>query len=145
MRRRLTPIAIAAVVIAAAVIAIVATRDDGGAADDTTSSPFATRTADAGGVTVEATLGRLDDAGATAEVVFDTHSEELDLDVAAGATLTVGGTTWPTEGWDGDGDGGHHREGELRFAAGGPVDGEATLTIAGLSEPVTFRWPAPPA
>lgn len=144
MRRRLIPIAIAVVVIAAIVIAVVATRDDGGGADDTASSPFATRTAEAGEVTVEATLGRLDDGGAAAQLVFDTHSVELDLDVAAGATLTVGGTAWPTQGWDGDGAGGHHREGELRFAAAGPVDGDVTLTITGLSEPVTFRWPARP-
>lgn len=144
MRRRLIPMVIAAAAIAAA-IALVATRDDGGDTSDATASPFPTRTAEAGEVTVEATLLRLDADGATAKVVFDTHSVELDLDVADGATLTIGGTAWPTQGWNGDGAGGHHREGELRFDPAGPVDGEATLTIAGLDEPVTFRWPARPA
>lgn len=136
MRRRLIPMVIAAAVIVAR---------DGGSTGDATSSPFPTRTAEAGEVTVEATLVRLDAGGATARVVFDTHSEELDLDVATGATLTVGATAWPTEGWNGDGAGGHHREGELRLDPAGPVEGEATLTIAGLAEPVTFRWPAGPA
>jgi len=145
VRRRLIPIMIAAAVIAAAAVAVIAARDDGGSTGDTTSSPFPTRTAKAGEVTVEATLIRLDTEGATSTVVFDTHSVELDLDVATGATLTVGGTAWPTQGWDGDGPGGHHREGELRFDPAGPVEGEATLTITGLAEPVTFRWPARPA
>ena len=139
------PIVIAATVIVAAGVAVIVARDDGGSTGDTTSSPFPTRTAEAGEVTVEATLLRLDADGATAKVVFDTHSVELDLDVADGATLTIGGTAWPTQGWNGDGAGGHHREGELRFDPAGPVDGEATLTIAGLDEPVTFRWPARPA
>lgn len=137
--RRLIPIAVAAAVVIAGAIAAVATRD-GGAGEDTPASRFATRADEAGEVTVEATLRRLDDTGAVAGVVFDTHAVELDLDVAAGATLTVGGVAWPAEAWDGDGPGGHHREGELRFTPAGPAGGDAVLRIAGLSEEVTFRW-----
>jgi len=139
VRRRLIPIAVAIAVLITGAIAVAATRD-GGAGDDAPTSRFATRTADAGEVTVEATLRRLDDTGAVAAIVFDTHTVELDLDVAAGATLTVGGVAWPTEAWDGDGPGGHHREGELRFTPTGPADGDAVLTIGGLDEEVTFRW-----
>ena len=139
MRRRLIPFALAAIVAGAAVVTLVATRG-GDSADDTASSPFETRTQEAGEVTVEATLREVDETGAAAAIVFDTHAVELDLDVAGGAVLTVSGTAWPTEAWDGEGPGGHHREGELRFTAGGPPEGEAVLTIAGLSEPVTFRW-----
>ena len=142
MRRRLIPMALAAMVAIVAVVAFVTTR--GGGADDAEANTFGTRTHEAGEVTVEATLRRVDDAGAAAAVVFDTHAVALDLDVAGGAVLTVSGTAWPTEAWDGDGPGGHHREGELRFAAGGPPEGEAVLTIAGLSEPVTFRWQVGP-
>lgn len=144
MRRRLIAIGIAATAVAGAV-ALVATRGDGGnsAGGASAGSTFETRTEDAGEVTVEATLVQLGDTGAVAEVVFDTHAVELDLDVAAGATLTVGGVAWPTGGWDGDGPGGHHREGELRFSAAGQAEGDAVLTLAGLSEPLTFRWPLP--
>lgn len=144
MRRRLIAIGIAATAVAGAV-ALVATRGDAGnaAGGASAGSTFETRTEDAGEVTVKATLLQLGDAGAVAEVVFDTHAVELDLDVAAGATLTVGGVAWPTGGWDGDGPGGHHREGELRFSAAGRAEGDAVLMLAGLSEPLTFRWPLP--
>lgn len=138
MRRRLIPIGVAAAVVIAGAFAVVSSRGDGGPGD-TRASRLATRTAEAGEVTVQATLRRLDAGGAVADIVFDTHSVELDLDVGAGATFTVGGTAWPVEGWDGDGPGGHHREGELRFTAAGPAGGDAVLTIAGLSEEVTFR------
>ena len=137
MRRRLIAVALAGIVIVA-VAALVASR--GGGADDDPDAAFAPRTQEAGEVTVEATLRRVDGAGATAALVFDTHAVDLDLDVARGAVLTVGGSTWPTDAWEGDGPGGHHRAGELRFAAGGPPEGEAVLTVTGLSEPVTFRW-----
>ena len=113
MRRRLIALGLAAAAVAGAV-ALAATRGDGDPGGGASAgSPFETRTEDAGEVTVEATLVQLGDAGAVAEVVFDTHAVKLDLDVAAGATLTVGGVAWPTGGWEGDGPGGHHREGEL--------------------------------
>ena len=139
MRRRL--IIAVAVAVAAGAVALVVTRD-GSAADDPGPSRFATRTLEAGPVTVQATLRRLDRAGATARIVLDTHAVELDLDVVAAATLTVGGTKWRAERWDGDGPGGHHRDGDLRFAAAGPPDGEAVLSIRGLSQPLEFRWAA---
>jgi hypothetical protein len=143
MRRRLISLTLAAAAVAGAV-AFVATRDgDDSASSASAGASFATRTEDAGEVTVEATLRQLDGAGAIAQLVFDTHAMELDLDVAAGATLTVDGAAWPTSGWEGDGPGGHHREGELRFEAAGPAEGDAVLSIDGLSEPLTFRWPAP--
>jgi hypothetical protein len=143
MRRRLISLTLTAAVVAGAV-AFVATRDgDDSASSASAGSSLATRTQDAGEVTVKATLRQLDGAGAVAHLVFDTHAVELDLDVAAGATLTVDGAAWPTSGWEGDGPGGHHREGELRFEAAGPAEGDAVLSIDGLSEPLTFRWPAP--
>lgn len=128
-----------ALALVAAGAILVASRGGGGPGD-TSSSAFAARTSSAGEVTVEATLRQVNDSGAVAGLVFDTHSVELDLDVAAGTTLTVGGTVWPTVGWDGDGPGGHHREGAISFSAAGPARGEAVLTVAGLDEPVTFDW-----
>lgn len=144
MRGRLIGFGMAAVVVAGAVALAVGRGDGGSPAEGPPGrSAFETRSEEAGEVAVEATLVQLGDAGAVAEVVFDTHSVELDLDVAAGATLTVGGVAWPTGGWDGDGPGGHHREGELRFSAAGPAEDDAVLVIEGLSEPLTFRWPLP--
>ncbi|HEX7165531.1 MAG TPA: hypothetical protein VF230_00990 [Acidimicrobiales bacterium] len=72
--------------------------------------------------------------------MFDTHSVELDLDVAASARLVVDGTPWTAPVWDGTGPSGHHREGTLRFTATGDSTGTAELTIAGLPELVRVTW-----
>ena len=98
------------------------------------------RTVKAEKVTVKVTPTLLDSSGATFAIVLDTHSVELSLDVAAGAVLNVGGTVWPTSGWSGDGPSGHHRTGQLRFTAGGPATGTATLTISGLPASVETTW-----
>lgn len=115
---------------------------DGGTAKTDGGVPTAlpARTVSAGPVTVKLEPRQLDAAGAAFEISFDTHSEALDLDVARSSTLVVGGTAWPVIGWSGDGPGGHHREGNLRFSAGGPATGRATLTVTGLSKPVSATW-----
>lgn len=125
-------------------VAVVVVSRVGGGDDADTGGPAATalavRTVEAGPVTVKIEPRQFDAAGAAFKVTFDTHSEGLDLDVARGATLLVGGAAWPVAGWTGAGPGGHHREGELRFSAGGPAAGTATLTITGLSRPATATW-----
>lgn len=113
-----------------------ATSSDDGAA----SNPGVDRTIEAGSVTVKLQLRQLDVDGAVFELIFDTHNVELDQDLVQEARLVVGETPWPTEEWSGDGVGGHHREGELRFTAAGPAEGVATLTIDGLPEPVIATW-----
>lgn len=102
-----------------------------------------TRTVEAGEVTVTITPTRFDRTGAVFAIALDTHTVELDLDVSDGAELTVEGVTWPDAAWEGDGAGGHHREGDLTFAAAGDAAGEATLTIDGLPEPVRATWTLP--
>ena len=104
------------------------------------TSSWPTRTVGAGSVTVKMQPTRLDAGGAVFKVSFDTHSVELNLDVAARARLVVGSSTWPTIGWSGDGPGGHHRQGQLRFDPAGPATGTATLTIGGLPKPVSATW-----
>jgi hypothetical protein len=47
---------------------------------------------------------------------------------------------WGGVTWSGDGPTGHHREGTLRFAAGGPASGAAALSLSGLRAPVTATW-----
>jgi hypothetical protein len=98
------------------------------------------RTVAAGAVTVKILPRQLDARGAVFKVSFDTHSVDLNQDLARQARLTVGGTTWPVAGWSGGGPGGHHREGNLSFNAIGTAVGTATLSIDGLPGPVTATW-----
>lgn len=101
------------------------------------------RTVDARSVQVTITPTRFDARGATFAIVLDTHVVELSTDLAASAMLEVDGRTWPVVGWSGDGLGGHHRGGELRFDPGGATRGTARLTIAGFPEPVAVTWDLP--
>lgn len=145
MRRRLTLTVLAVVALAGA--GVVAWQAGRGESDTTASAGsvagFAERSATAGAVTVKGQPRRVDGQGATFKVVFDTHSEELDLDVARAARLEINGVPWPGAVWDGDGPSGHHREGELRFPAGSTPAGTVLLTLSGLSAPVEFRWTLP--
>lgn len=100
------------------------------------------RTVEAGPITVKLEPRQFDAAGAVFKITFDTHSAELGQDLARQSRLVVGDTPWPVAAWSGDGPGGHHREGELRFTAAGPVAGTVTLNIDGLPEPVTVTWDA---
>jgi len=97
----------------------------------------------AGEVNVTITPTRIDTEVAEFTVAFDTHTVDLDLDVAANAALTIDGTDWVDPTWDGARPGGHHRQGTIRFTAGGPASGHAVLTIGGLDEPVTASWTLP--
>jgi len=115
----------------------------GGDAPTVAAAGLEERTVTVGAVEVKITPTRLDATGADFDVTFDTHSVNLDLDVAHQATLTINDKTWTEPVWDGAGAGGHHREGTLTFTTAGPADGEAVLTIAGLDEPVTARWALP--
>ena len=102
-----------------------------------------TRTLDAGSVDVTITPTRFDAQSATFAIVLDTHAVELSMDLAASAVLDVDGLTWPIAGWSGDGPGGHHREGELRFDPAGAARGSVRLTIAGFPKPVEATWTIP--
>ena len=113
-----------------------ATRSDNGPA----ATSLADRTVEAGSVTIKLQPRQLDADGAAFKISFDTHEVELDQDMVRQARLVVGETPWPVVTWSGDGPGGHHREGELRFTAAGPAAGIATLIIEGLPEPVSATW-----
>ena len=121
-------------------VVVVAVAACGSGDDDATAERFPTRTAEAGAVTVEITPTRIDGTGAAFKVSFDTHSVELDLDVAGNARLVVGGTPWTSAVWDGAGPGGHHREGTLSFDAAGDPSGTAKISVGGLAEPVEASW-----
>ena len=141
MRRRLTIAAIAAI---AAILlgggTYLANRSgDQDAGTDSAAPGLETREMSAGEVDVTMEPVQLDDGGAAFTIVLDTHAVDLAADLTH-ATLEVGGTAWPVEAWSGDGPGGHHREGELRFEPAGPATGTATLTIPELPEPVEATW-----
>ena len=95
------------------------------------------------GVTVKVTPGSLAGAEWEFEVVFDTHSGELKDDLLKAAVLVADGRTpsSPT-GWQGDGPGGHHRKGVLRFKppAASPASIELRLQRPGEAAPRVFRW-----
>lgn len=76
-------------------------------------------------------------------VVFDTHSAELDFDILQAVSLVddQGRANSPLA-WDGPGPGGHHREGILTFAAINPTPPFVELkikNIAGIPERA-LRW-----
>ena len=133
-RRRLI---VAAVVVVVAVATVVVAKRGG---DPAAPKLFAEREVEAGEVTVKVRPVRIDDQGAEFRVVFDTHSVDLGIDVAANARLTVGGSPWTAPSWSGAAPGGHHREGTLRFLSGGPAAGEVELRLSGLPAPVTATW-----
>lgn len=139
MRPRMILMAAAVVVVAAVGVAAVASGDgeDGKRAD---SSPLAAKTVKTGEITVVLEPQRLDASGAEFAITLDTHSEELDMDLVAGAALVVNGAKWPAAAWDGDGPSGHHREGRLVFDAAGSATGPVEITLDGFPEPVTAQW-----
>ena len=99
-----------------------------------------TKTVSAGSVQLTIQPIRIDASGAAFNLQVDTHSGSLDLDLPGASKLEVDGRGWQLAGWSGDGPGGHHRRGELRFTARGTSGRNATLTISGLSSPVVVSW-----
>ena len=113
----------------------------GGQPSSLSSAPgLAPRTVTAGSVEVTITPVRVDDSGAAFQIKFDTHSGDLGLDVPAASRLVVDGNEWRGASWVGDPPGGHHREGELRFKAGGTAQGEVRLSLSGLPAAVEASW-----
>jgi hypothetical protein len=104
---------------------------------------LAPQTSSQSGVTVKVTPRSLAGAEWEFEVVFDTHSQELNDDPQKAAVLVADGSkpSSPT-GWQGDVPGGHHRKGVLRFkpAAASPARVELRLQRPGEASPRVFRW-----
>ena len=115
----------------------------GFAAGALAAGDFPPQTSSQSGVTVKVTPRNLAGAEWEFEVVFDTHSGELKDDLLKAAILVAdGGKPWSPTGWQGDGPGGHHRKGVLRFKSPLPQPKEIALQIArpGESAPRSFRW-----
>jgi hypothetical protein len=120
---------------------LAACSGDGGAANaEVDGRALATRTTEVDSVKVSVAPRQVSTRAAVFAITLDTHSGDLGVDLRKAATLTVGGNDWPIATFDGDGPGGHHREGALRFRASGPPTGEMRLTIGGIGEPAEFSW-----
>lgn len=94
-------------------------------------------------VTVKATPKNLQGEVWDFELVFDTHSQELNDDLLKSAALvTTDGRQVAPTAWNGDPPSGHHRKGVLRFNALTPRPEvvELRLVRAGEPAPRVFRW-----
>ncbi len=111
--------------------------------DDTAASSLPVRTVQAGAVEVTLTPLTLDTSGAAFRVELDTHTVPLDLDIAASAQLRVDHISADGARWEGQGPGGHHREGTLRFTIAVPAGANVELRITGLPADVIAAWSAP--
>ncbi len=159
MLRRL---AFAAAVGVAAVLALACSsggdgRPAGSASPDAAGEDL-TRSAEAGGVTVEATwltvatLGAVDadltayppDKYVIIELKLDTHSGDLNaIDLQREAALKQDGMTLEPETWLSLSDDSHHREGVLVFPRSFK-EGEVELTVPLKDEDVGLLWEAAP-
>lgn len=115
----------------------------GSSSTPTTQSGLDARKVVLGGLEIIAKPTQVDASGAVFDIAFDTHTGAPEIDVAANASLTVKGVTWTSPAWSGDGPGGHHRAGTLRFTPAGPATGQVLLTITGLPGPVSATWELP--
>jgi cytoskeletal protein RodZ len=101
-----------------------------------------TQTSSEGAVTIKVTPKTLTvGSEAIFEIVFDTHSVELNYDVAQIAKLTDDiGNTYKPISWTGR-KGGHHVEGVLTFPSITDSVKKATLTIPGIdNKDRVFTW-----
>lgn len=138
MRRTLAGLTLA---VAAVALAWTLSGTSGDPEDPGAAAP---RSADASGVEVTVTPLRLDEEGAVFRVSLDTHTVDLEPDVATGSTLRVGAAEWGPPRWVGESATSHHLAGQLAFTAQGSLGGAMELTIAALPAPATFRWDVGP-
>ena len=111
---------------------------------DTATPPgLEAQTVQAGAVEVRMTPLSIDRSGAVFDLVLDTHTVSLDLDLAGAAQLRINSDLAGTPVWEGPGPGGHHREGILRFTTPIPPGAAVELRITGLPQDATATWTAP--
>ena len=148
---------VAALVLTVAVALAVACGGGGGGGDDrATPTPAAdlTRTAEAGGITVDGTwlvaegLGEVDadlsayplDGFVLVEIAFTTHSGDLNkVDMEEASGLKQGGEAATPAAWVSLSDDSHHRGGVLVFERT-ETDGPVELTVDLGDEKVALVW-----
>jgi hypothetical protein len=113
-----------------------------GAGGAAAAQGLSTQSSSAAGVTVKVTPRALSGSAWEFEIVFDTHTQELNDDLLKTASLRADGKPLAAAGWQGDPPGGHHRKGVLKFSAVDPRAQEIELRITrpGEPKPRSFRW-----
>lgn len=119
---------------------------------DSTTPADLTQSAEAGAVTVQVTPLTLQEPQATAldfQIVMDTHSVDLGMDLAQTAVLRIGDQEIAANAWQAPAGGGHHVEGTLSFPAIDDsgrrwLEGATAVTLiirdlAGIAER-SFTW-----
>jgi hypothetical protein len=109
------------------------------------SAELGTQRSSERGVTVAVTPQNIGRDASTWEfkVILDTHSADLSDDLLKSAVLVdSAGKRHSPLAWDGAPQGGHHREGILRFAAVAAPTTSVELVITRPGEPVprSFKW-----
>lgn len=110
-----------------------------------TAQPLKSQTSNRSAVTLKVTLTTIEGDTWEFEMVFDTHTQELNDDLLKNAALfTPDGKQLAPISWEGDPPSGHHRKGKLRFNAVKPQPKvlELRVTRAGEPGPRVFKWNA---
>jgi hypothetical protein len=110
---------------------------------DTEPEALGSRTAQAGDVAVTMTALSLGPDGAAFDIALETHSVELDIDLAEAGQLSIDGQLADRGTWLGSAPGGHHRSGTLSFPTAVPSGARVELLINGLPQEVSGLWTAP--
>jgi hypothetical protein len=139
MRRALTLAAVALAVTSAGAVLVSCGTDNDARPIATSATGIEAREVTAGDVAIEVVPLQLDASGALFAITLDSHSVDLTADLQQ-STLEIANVPWLSVAWTGDGPGGHHREGELRFAPAGEPAGTVRLSLGGFDEPVEIAW-----
>jgi hypothetical protein len=118
-------------------------KQNSNAQQQTNENSFETKTDEQGQVSVKVTPQGFSGAQWKFDVVFDTHSVELNQDLMQAVVLVDDrGNEYQLTTWEGSEPGGHHREGQLVFNAINPLPVYVELKIqdvGGIAER-SFRW-----
>ncbi|MCL4704969.1 YncE family protein [bacterium] len=119
--------------------------DRGNRHEVASSTSYETQKDEQGAVTVEVKPLELSPSATewTFEVTLDTHSVELNDDMAASAFLADDkGKEYQAVAWEGDPPGGHHRKGTLKFNPLTPFPAFLVLKLRGVGEAAErmFLW-----
>lgn len=76
------------------------------------------------------------------EVTLETHTQDLNDDLAKSSVLIADGKQYAPLGWEGVPPGGHHRKGVLHFKAivPPPASVELQIRLTGDPAPRSFKW-----
>ena len=109
------------------------------------STAFDVQTSDAGRVVIDVTPLTLSGDDWHFDVALNTHSVSLDFDLTEVSVLRCDqGQEYAPAAWEGDGPGGHHRSGVLKFASLDHPTSFVEIVVRDVAVPErVFRWEMP--